>query len=61
MQEHIDLNEVEWRYFVTKTKSQHVVTLSKQAVEILHDLEPLTGRYEYVFPFPRTPRRPTEQ
>lgn len=32
-----------WRYFVTKTKTPHIVPLSAQAVEILRDLQPLTG------------------
>ncbi len=56
--EDIDLDAGEWRYFVTKTKSQHIVPLSKQAIEVLRELEPLTGRGEFVFPSPRTLRRP---
>jgi integrase len=53
--EHIDLETKEWRYFVTKTKVQHIVPLSKQAVKILTDLQPLTGRGRYVFPSEKTP------
>lgn len=56
--EDIDLETGEWRYLVTKTQSQHIVPLSTQAVEVLRDLQPLTGRSEYVFPSPRSPRRP---
>jgi integrase len=36
----------------------HVVPLSKQALEILHELQPLTGRGKYLFPGARDPRRP---
>lgn len=52
---HIDLDAREWRYFVTKTETQHIVPLSAQAVEILRELKPLTGRGRYVFPSARTP------
>ena len=31
----IDLDATEWRYTVTKTKTPHIVPLSRQAVEIL--------------------------
>ncbi len=51
----IDLDKAEWRYLVTKTETQHVVPLSRQAVEILEELKPLTGRGRYVFPSSRTP------
>lgn len=33
-----------WRYFVTKTKTDHIVPLSLQAVAILRELQLLTGR-----------------
>lgn len=36
----------------------HVVPLAPQAVAILRDLEPLTGKGRYVFPNPLTPDRP---
>ena len=49
----IDLDNAEWRYLVTKTETQHIVPLSKQAVEILRELQPLTGRGRYVFPSAR--------
>ena len=48
--EDIDLENAEWRYLVTKTETQHIVPLSKQAVEILQELKPLTGNGQYVFP-----------
>ena len=54
----VDLDAAEWRYTVTKTKSQHIVPLSTQAVEILRELQPLTGASRYVFPGARTNGRP---
>ncbi len=54
----IDLDVAEWRYIVTKTNTPHVVPLSRQAVEILRELQPLTGNGRFVFPGARTNRRP---
>lgn len=54
----IDLDAGEWRYFITKTKQDHIVTLSRQAIAILKDLQQLTGQYEYVFIGGRDPKRP---
>jgi len=51
----VNLDSAEWRYFVSKTKVQHIVPLSKQAVSILQELYPLTGRGRYTFPSERTP------
>lgn len=53
--EHINLESKEWRYLATKTKTPHIVPLSKQAVEILTSLHPLTGNGRFVFPSARTP------
>ena len=53
-----DLDTAEWRYVVTKTNTPHVVPLSRQAVEILRELQPLTGSGRFVFPGARTNRRP---
>jgi integrase len=50
----IDLDAAEWRYTVTKTKTPHIVPLSRQAVEILRELHPLTGRGRFVFPGARS-------
>ena len=52
----IDLDAAEWRYTVSKTDTQHIVPLSRQAVEILQELHPLTGRGRYVFPSARNPK-----
>ncbi len=53
----IDLDAEEWRYLVTKTKTDHLVPLSRQAIAILRDIQPLTGRGEYVFAG-RDPNKP---
>lgn len=54
----VDLERAEWRYAVSKTKTDHLVPLSVQAVAILKELEPLTGRGQYVFPGARTNGEP---
>jgi integrase len=45
----IDLDIGEWRYLVTKTKTEHIVPLSTQAVDLLKTIKPLSGSGEYVF------------
>ena len=52
---HIDIEAKEWRYLVTKTKTQHIVPLAAQAIEILTNIHPLTGHGRFVFPSARTP------
>lgn len=54
----IDFDKSEWRFVVTKTNSPHIVPLSRQAVEILQDLKPITGSGKYVFPSLRGNDRP---
>ena len=54
----IDLDAADWRYTVTKTKTPHIVPLSRQAVDILRELHPLTGRGRFVFPGARSNGRP---
>lgn len=54
----VDHDRVEWRYTVSKTKTEHLVPLSAQAVAILNELQPLTGRGEFVFPGARTNGKP---
>lgn len=46
----MDLDAAEWRYTASKTGTPHIVPLAWQAVEILRELRPLTGRGMYVFP-----------
>ena len=54
----IDLERAEWRYEASKTKTPHIVPLSRQAVQILRELLPVSGESAYVFPSARSPRRP---
>jgi integrase len=44
-----DLEKRQWRYTVTKTRTEHLVPLATQAVEILGELRALTGQWHYVF------------
>jgi integrase len=55
----IDLDAATWCIPAHKMKMRqaHIVPLSTQALAVLRELEPLTGRGQYVFPSPRTPRR----
>lgn len=55
-----DLEAGEWRIPGEKMKMRvpHVVPLSRQAVEILRELHPLTGRGRFVFPSLRGPKSP---
>lgn len=54
----IDLEKAEWRYVVNKTKTPHIVPLSEQAVRILKEIYPLTGKGRFVFPSQRSKERP---
>jgi integrase len=54
----IDLEAAEWRYIVTKTNTPHIVPLARQAVEILREVQPLTGNGRFVLPGARTNKRP---
>jgi integrase len=54
----IDLDQAEWRYTISKTKTEHVVPLSRQAVAVLRELHPATAPVSpFVFPSARTTRR----
>jgi integrase len=55
----IDLDAAEWRIPGSKMKMgvDHIVPLSKQAVEILRAMHTLTGHNKYVFPSIRTGER----
>ncbi|WP_288129996.1 integrase arm-type DNA-binding domain-containing protein [Accumulibacter sp.] len=46
----VDLDQAQWRYLITKTRTEHLVPLAPQAVAILRELHPLTGGRRYVFP-----------
>lgn len=54
----VDFDGAEWSYYVTKTKTYHAVPLCTQALAILRELHPLTGRGQYVFPGARDRNKP---
>ena len=55
-----DLDAAQWNIPAEKMKMRepHLVPLAPQAVAILRELQPLTGRGRYVFPSARSPQRP---
>ena len=55
-----NLEMAEWRIPAEKMKAGavHIVPLSRQAIDILREIHPLTGHGRYVFPSPRTDSRP---
>lgn len=57
----IDLDAAEWRYTASKTSQSHIVPLAHQAVDILHELRPITTRSVYVFPSARGAARPMSE
>lgn len=57
----LNLDVSEWRYVASKTNTPHIVPLAHQAVAVLRDLQPLTGRSEFVFPSIRSLRRPMSE
>ncbi|MGH8078704.1 MAG: tyrosine-type recombinase/integrase, partial [Lysobacter sp.] len=56
----VELDDAAWNIPGEKMKmgEPHLVPLSEQAVAILCELQPLTGRGKYVFPSARSPKRP---
>lgn len=58
-----DLDGAEWRIPGERMKMgvQHIVPLSRQAVAILLELQPLTGDGRYVFPALTSPLRPLSE
>jgi len=58
-----DFEKAEWRIPATRMKMrvQHVVPLSTQAVAVLRDLQPLTGRFAFAFPGVRSRFRPMSE
>ena len=59
----VDLEAAEWRYTSHKREKDHLVPLSRQAVDILASLHPLTGHLPggWVFPGARSPLRPMSE
>lgn len=58
-----NLDAAEWRIPAAKMKmrQEHIVPLSRQAVAILRELQPLTGQGRYLFPGLRTADRPMSE
>lgn len=54
----IDWKNEKWEFFVTKTKVQHIVPLSRQSLEILRELHKFTGAGRYAMPSALTATRP---
>jgi integrase len=59
----IDLEKAEWRIPAARMKmrEKHIMPLSRQAVEVLNELHPLTGAGLYVFPGERSRSRPMSE
>lgn len=55
--EDIDLEAKEWRYHVHKTRTEHIVPLSRQAVTLLSALKTISNHSPYVFPSIRSNQR----
>lgn len=58
-----DLNNALWTIPAARMKMRrpHLVPLPKQAVAILRDLKPLTGRFDFVFVGRNNPKRPMSE
>lgn len=58
-----NLDGAEWRIPAERMKmrEQHIVPLSSQALAILKELQPITGKGRYVFPGARTNGRPMSE
>lgn len=52
----INLETGEWRFIVSKRHVPHIVPLANQAVEILRNLQRITGFSPFVFPGERSPK-----
>ena len=54
----IDLEANEWRYLVSKTKTMHLVPLSKQAAALFAQIKNVSGPGEFVFQGGHDPKKP---
>lgn len=59
----IDLEQAEWRLAAEKMKMKrpHIVPLSRQAIEVLQELQPYTGKKRWLFPSARNDGRPMSE
>lgn len=55
----IDFDQAEWRIPAErmKMKETHIVPLSRQALQVLNELRPLTGQWQFIFPNQHKPSR----
>jgi integrase len=60
---HFDLDAREWRIPAERMKMQEglIVPLSRQAMEVVEELRPATGRGRYLFPSLQSPARPMSE
>jgi len=59
----IDLKKAEWNIPADRMKMRepHLVPLSRQAIQVLEELKPLTGKGRYVFPSAISSQRPMSE
>ena len=59
----IDFDKAEWRIPAARMKMrvQHIVPLSSQAINVLRDLQQLTGKFDFAFPGTRSRERPMSE
>jgi len=57
----IDLDAGTWQYLVSKTKTDHIVPLSRQAIDIFNEIHPVSGHGEYVFQGGHSPLKPMSE
>ena len=57
----INFETAEWRHTLSKTKTEQTTPLSRQVLEILRAINPITNRSVYVFPGMRTINRPISE
>lgn len=61
--EEFDLERAEWRIPAERMKMRapHIVPLSKQALAVLEEIKPITGRYALVFPSQNDHQKPMSE
>ena len=58
-----DLKQKVWRIPGERMKmgTEHIVPISRQAIELLEELRPVTGHYKFLFPGERTKKKPISE
>lgn len=57
----IDLDAGIWSFRVSKTKTDHLVPLSNQAIKLLRAIQPMSGHGEFVFRGGHDPKKPMSE